>query len=46
MNVYEACEWTAVGLLSAISVANRGRTMTMPDFRAKAYRDQKLTLEE
>ena len=46
VNVYEACEWTAVGLLSAISVANRGRTMTMPDFRAKAYRDQKLTLEE
>ncbi len=46
VDVYEACEWTAVGLLSAISVANRGRTMTMPDFRAKAYRDQKLTLEE
>ncbi len=44
VDVYEACEWTAAGLLSAMSVANRGRTMTMPDFRAKAYRNQHIQL--
>ena len=46
VDVYEACEWTAVGLLSAISVANRGKTKTMPDFRAKGYKNQKLILED
>ena len=33
LNVYRACEWTAVGLLSAISVTNGGKTMEVPRFR-------------
>ena len=44
VDVYEACEWTAVALLSAYSVANRGRTMDMPDFRAKAHKDKHMIL--
>lgn len=42
VDVYEACEWTAVGLLSELSVMNGGKTMDMPDFRraAKSYSDQ------
>ena len=33
VDVYEACEWTAVGLLSELSVTNNGKTMEMPYFR-------------
>lgn len=33
VDVYDACEWTAVALLSELSVQNGGRTMDMPDFR-------------
>ncbi len=33
VNVYEACEWSAVALLSELSAENGGRTMKMPDFR-------------
>ncbi len=33
VNVYEACEWTAVALLSELSVQNNGKTIKMPDFR-------------
>ncbi len=33
VNVYEACEWTAVGLLTELSAQNRGRGMKMPNFR-------------
>lgn len=33
VNVYRACEWTAVGLLSELSVTNGGRTMEVPNFR-------------
>ena len=33
LNVYKACEWTAVGLLSALSVTNGSRTMQVPRFR-------------
>jgi len=33
IDVYDACEWTAVALLSELSVMNGGRTMDMPDFR-------------
>jgi predicted dehydrogenase len=32
VNVYEACEWTAVALLAELSAENNGRTMKMPDF--------------
>lgn len=33
IDVYDACEWTAVGLLSAISIQNGGKPIDMPDFR-------------
>lgn len=45
VDVYDACEWTAVGLLSELSVMNGGRVMEMPDFRrANAYKDQIIKL--
>jgi len=41
IDVYDACEWTAVALLSELSVMNSGRTIEMPDFRsASCYKDQ------
>lgn len=33
IDVYQACEWTAAGLLSELSVVNGSRTMEMPHFR-------------
>lgn len=33
VDVYEACEWTAVGLLSDLSVTNNGKTIDIPHFR-------------
>ena len=33
VDVYTACEWTAVGLLSELSVVNNGRTIEVPNFR-------------
>ncbi|NLO46012.1 MAG: Gfo/Idh/MocA family oxidoreductase [Clostridiales bacterium] len=33
IDVYDACEWTAVGLLSELSVTNGGRAIDMPRFR-------------
>lgn len=45
IDVYDACEWTAVGLLSELSVMNGGRMMDMPDFRGAArYKEQILKL--
>lgn len=44
IDVYQACEWTAVGLLSELSVMNGGRTMDMPDFRKHAVQDQIVKL--
>ena len=45
IDVYQACEWTAVGLLSELSVMNKGRTMDVPDFRrAKDLKDQIIRL--
>lgn len=32
IDVYEACEWTAVGLLSELSIMNGGRVIDMPKF--------------
>ena len=41
IDIYDACEWTAVGLLSELSVMNGGRTIDMPDFRnSKRTKDQ------
>lgn len=34
IDVHDACEWTAVGLLSELSIMNDGRPITMPDFRS------------
>ncbi len=44
IDVYQACEWTAVGLLSELSVMNRGRTMQMPNFRKNKVGHQIITL--
>lgn len=44
IDVYQACEWTAVGLLSELSVMNGGRTIDMPDFRKNAIEDQVIKL--
>lgn len=44
IDVYDACEWTAVGILSELSVMNGGRIMDMPDFRAKGYEKQIIKL--
>ena len=44
IDVYEACEWTAVGLLSALSVANKGKAMDMPDFRSKNKKDKTIVI--
>ncbi len=41
VDVYDACEWTAVGLLSELSVVNNGRTMTLPRFRKGATLEEK-----
>lgn len=39
LNVYKACEWTAVGLLSELSVTNNSKTMKMPVFAPKDVRN-------
>jgi len=45
IDVYDACEWTAVALLSELSVMNGGRAMDMPDFRKSgSYADQIIKL--
>lgn len=33
IDIYDACEWTAVGILSEISIMNDGKPVLMPDFR-------------
>ena len=42
LNVYKACEWTAVGLLSSLSVVNNGKTIPMPNFRVNAPLEEKI----
>ena len=41
IDVYQAAEWTAVGLLSELSVENKGRAMEMPRFRPNMPWDEK-----
>ena len=41
LDVYKACEWTAVGLLSELSVVNNGRTLKVPDFRPNMPLEEK-----
>ena len=33
VNVYEACEWSAVAMLSEISAENNGMPVKMPNFK-------------
>jgi predicted dehydrogenase len=42
IDIYEACEWTAVGLLSELSVMNRGREIEMPDFTKNVSRFKQI----
>lgn len=42
LDVYKACEWTAVGLLSSLSVTNNGRTMEVPHFRPGMPLEEKI----
>lgn len=45
VDIIDACEWTAVGLLSELSVQNGGRAIDMPDFRsACSMKDRILRL--
>ncbi len=45
LDVYKACEWTAVGLLSELSITNNGRVMEMPNFRKNMpYAEQIIKL--
>lgn len=44
IDVYQACEWTAVGLLSELSVMNGGRIIDMPDFRKSGVENQIIRL--
>ena len=41
LDVYKACEWTAVGLLSGISVTNNGYPMEVPHFRPNMPLEEK-----
>ena len=42
VDVYTACEWTAVGLLSELSVVNNGRPMAVPCFRKGMPLEEKI----
>lgn len=42
IDVYEACEWTAVALLSELSVTNGGRAIDMPRFRKNMPREEQV----
>ena len=41
VDVYEACEWTAVGLLSNLSVTNNGKRIEVPHFRKNMPLEEK-----
>ena len=43
IDVYQACEWTAVGLLSELSVTNNNRLMEMPKFRKNMPLSEQIT---
>ena len=43
LDVYSACEWTAVGLLSELSVTNGGRVIEMPKFRPGVPLEEQIT---
>jgi predicted dehydrogenase len=41
MDVYDGASWTAVGLLSEVSVANRSSAVDLPDFTAGSWQRNK-----
>ena len=41
LDVYTACEWTAVGLLSTLSVMNNAKHIEVPCFRPKLTTEEK-----
>jgi predicted dehydrogenase len=41
MDVYDGTSWTAIGLLSEISVANRSKSIDVPDFTGGSYKKNK-----
>jgi predicted dehydrogenase len=41
-NVYKACEWTAVGLLSELSLTNGSRMIEIPNFRKGMPREEQI----
>ncbi|BBH24596.1 alpha-N-acetylgalactosaminidase [Paenibacillus baekrokdamisoli] len=45
INVYDACEWTAVAFLSELSAMNGGKAIPMPNFRtSSSFKDQIINL--
>lgn len=42
LDVYKACEWTAAGLLSSLSVVNNGKTLEVPHFRPEMPLEEKI----
>lgn len=44
IDVYAACEWTAVGLLSELSIMNDGRAIDMPHFRKNMPFDEQRVI--
>lgn len=45
-DVYKACEWTAVGLLSSLSVTNNGKNIPVPHFRPNMPLEEKKIILE
>mgnify|MGYP001208121351 CR=1 FL=1 len=43
IDVYEACEWSAVAFLSELSVMNGGKAFDMPNFRKGMPRSEQVT---
>jgi len=43
IDIYDACEWTAVALLSELSATNDGRSFDMPDFRGWQQKQNQIT---
>jgi predicted dehydrogenase len=41
MDVYDGASWTAIGLLSEVSVANRSRSIDVPDFTGGSWKKNK-----
>ncbi len=41
MNVYDGVSWTSVGLMSEVSVANRSKSIDLPDFTGGSWKANK-----